>query len=159
MTNNANAVANVHKCNTLRGLRNIINNATADLAAGKDFAHARLVHDAAIGRFVEISATSEEARSEVDQALFTALYAYEFLRSQEKGRTTRSTYLRRKIKDTDIVTAVSGSVLKGRKTSGLRSLLDMDRLDMSFEAVIIKYETEFDPAVVTAARKTLAEFE
>lgn len=157
MTNNANALAFVEKCKTPRELRNIIDNAQAQLAAGKDVATAQKVHDAALGRYWEMSAAKHGAGAAVDQALWTALHAYEYLKGHEKGKTSRATYLRRKISQTDIVTAVSGSVLKGGKTSGLQALRDMDRLDASFEAVVVKYAGSFAPEVVAAAKRTLAE--
>ena len=157
MTNNANALANVEKCKTLSQLNNVIKNAKADLAAGKDVATAQKVHDAALGRYWEMSAAKHGGGAAIDQALWTALHAYEYLKGQEKGKTSRATYLRRKISQTDIVTAVSGSVLKGGKTSGLQALRDMDRLDASFEAVVVKYADSFAPEVVAAAKRTLAE--
>ncbi len=157
MTNNTNALAFVEKCKTLRELKNIIDNAQAQLAAGKDVATAQKVHDAALGRYWEMSAAKHGAGAAIDQALWTALHAYEYLKGQEKGKTSRATYLRRKISQTDIVTAVSGSVLKGGKTSGLQALRDMGRLDASFEAVVVKYADSFAPEVVAAANRTLAE--
>jgi hypothetical protein len=156
VTNNAKALANVEKCKTLKELKNIIDNAQAQMAAGKDVATAQKVHDAALGRYWEMSAAKHEAGAAVDRALWTALHAYEYLKGQEKGRTSTATYLRRKISQTDIVAAVSGSVLKGSKTSGLKALKDMGRLDASFEAVV-KYAESFDPDVVDAAKRTLAE--
>jgi hypothetical protein len=157
LTNNANALANVEKCKTLSQLNNVIKNAKADLAAGKDVATAQKVYDAAVGRYWEMSAAKHEAGAAVDRALWTALHAYEYLKGQEKGKTSRATYLRRKISQTDIVTAVSGSVLKGGKTSGLQALRDMGRLDASFEAVVVKYADSFAPEVVAAAKRTLAD--
>ena len=159
MTNNVNALANVQKCKTLTGLKNIISNAKADLEAGKDVANAQMVHDAAVGRYWEISASKHDCGADVDRALWTALSAYEYLKSVEAGRQIRATYLRRKISKTDIVTTASSSVLKGGKTSGLQTLRDMGRLDASFEAVVIKYASSFDDAVVHAARATLDEVE
>ncbi len=49
------------------------------------------------------------------------------------------------------------SVLKGGKTTGLQALNDMGRLDVSFEAVVLKYADSFTAEVVTAAKRTLAE--
>jgi hypothetical protein len=157
MTNNANALAYVEKCKTLSALKNIITNAKADLAAGKDVATAQKVYDAAVGRYWEMSAAKHESGAAVDRALWTALHAYEYLKGQEKGKTSRATYLRRKISQTDIVTAVSGSVLKGSKTTGLQALREIGRLDASFEAVVIKYAEAFAPEVLAAAKRTLAE--
>jgi hypothetical protein len=157
LTNNSNALANVEKCKTPRELKNIIENAQAQIAAGKDIANAQKVYEAAVGRYWEMSAAKHESGAAVDRALWTALHAYEYLKGQEKGKTSRATYLRRKISQTDIVTAVSGSVLKGGKTTGLQALREMGRLDASFEAVVVKYADSFAPEVVAAAKRTLAE--
>lgn len=158
MLNNSNALANVEKSTSLKDLRTTITNAKANIAAGKDVGISQKVHDAAVSRFWQVSAAKHQAGAKVDQALWEALYAYEYLKSVENERPTRATYLRRKIKETDILAAVSSSVLKGGKTAGLQALRDMGRLDASFEAVVVKYSDAFDPAVVAAATKTLAEF-
>ena len=157
MTNNANALANVSKPRTLKDLKNIIKNAKADLTAGKDTENAQKVHDAAVGRYWKVSAAKHDTDVALERALWTALHAYEYLKSQGKARSVQATYLRRKINNTDIVTAVSGAVLKGGKTAGLQALRDMDRLDCSFEAVVVKYADSFDGDVVAAAKRTLAE--
>lgn len=157
MTNTANALANVEKCTTPRQLKILIDNAKARIAAGNDVATAQEVHDAAVGRYWEMSAAKHNAGTEVDRALWTALHAYEFLNAQTKPKGSRASYLRRKIKDTDIVTAVSGSVLKGKRTAGLQALRAMGRMDASFEAVVVKYPDAFAPDVVAAAERTLGE--
>jgi hypothetical protein len=46
-------------------------------------------------------------------------------------------------------------VLKGSKTIGLKSLTELDRIDGSFEEVIIKFAKSFDLKVVDAAKATL----
>lgn len=158
LVNNTNALAHAQKSESLKDLKTIISNAKALLAAGKDVAISKQVHDTAVSRYWELSAAKHEAGAEVDRALWEALYAYEYLISLENGRSGRATYLRRKISQTDIVSAVSGSVLKGGKTSGLRALRDMGRLDASFEAVVVRHASAFDPSVVEAAKITLAEF-
>ncbi|MCZ8018675.1 hypothetical protein [Novosphingobium sp.] len=158
LLNNSNALTNVEKSTSLKDLRTTIANAKSNIAAGKDVEISQKVHDAAVSRFWQVSASKHQAGAEVDQALWEALYAYEYLKSIENERPTRATYLRRKIKDTDILSAVSTSVLKGGKTAGLQALRDMGRLDASFEAVVVKYSGAFDAAVVAAAKKTLTDY-
>ncbi len=158
MVNNANALANVEKYNSLEELKSAIANAKSNISAGKDVEISQKVLDAAVSRYWQLSAAKHDAGAAVDRALWEALYAYEYLKSVENNRPTRANHLRQKIQKTDIVTAVSGSVLKGGKTAGLQALRDMGRLDASFEAVVIKFASAFDPAVVEAAKKTLTEF-
>lgn len=155
MIDNSKALANVAKATTLKDLRTIIANAKTNIAAGKDVDLSRDVLDAAASRLWELSAAKHDAGAAVDRALWEALYAYEYLKSVETGKSHRATYLRRKIAQTDIVTAISGSVLKGGKTAGLQALREMGRLDASFESVVLKHASAFDPAVVDAARSTL----
>ena len=78
LTNNINALVNVEKCKTFSQLNNVIKNAKTDLAAGKDVATAQKVHDAAVGRYWEMSAAKHESGAAVDRALWTALHAYEY---------------------------------------------------------------------------------
>ncbi len=158
MINNSNALVNVEKSTSLKDLRTTIANAKSNITAGKDVEISQKVHDAAVSRYWQLSASKQQAGTEVYRALWEAFYAYEYLKSVENNRATRATYLRQKIQKTDIVMAVSNSVLKGGKTAGLQALREMGRLDASFEAVVVKFASAFDPAVVEAARKTLAEY-
>ena len=158
MIDSSNALANVDKCKTLKELRNVIDNAKGSIVVGREVELSQQVHDKAVARYWEMSASRNEAENAVERALWTALAAYEYLKSEDRGRSVRATYLRRQIKKSDIVTAVSSSVLKGSKTSGLQSLQRMNRLDASFEAVVVNYASAFDPAVVQAAKRTLAAF-
>jgi hypothetical protein len=158
LADNSNALANAKKAVSLTDLKTIISNAKANIAAGRDVSLSKEVCDAAVSRYWELSAAKHDAGAQVDRALWEALYAYEYLMSAEAGRSYRATYLRRKIAQTDIVTAASGSVLKGGKAAGLQALRDMDRLDASFEAVVLKFRSAFKAAVVEAAEKTLSEF-
>jgi hypothetical protein len=158
LIDSSNALAIVDKCKTLRELRNMIDNAKGSIVVGKEVELSQQVHDKAVARYWEMSASRNEAENAVERALWTALAAYEYLKSEDRGRSVRATYLRRQIKKSDIVTAVSSSVLKGSKTSGLQSLQRMNRLDASFEAVVVNYASAFDPAVVQAAKRTLAAF-
>ncbi len=158
MTDNSNALANAKKAASLQDLKTIISNAKANIADGRAVALSKEVLCAAVSRYWEISAAKHDAGAAVDRALWEALYAYEYLMSAEAGRSYRATYLRRKIAQTDIVTAVSSSVLKGSKAAGLQSLRDMDRLDASFEAVVLKFRSAFPANVVESAQKTLSEF-
>jgi hypothetical protein len=50
------------------------------------------------------------------------------------------------------------SNLFGREEDVPLRILNDDRLDMSAEALVLKYADEFDDAVVAAARKRLAEY-
>lgn len=158
LVNSSNALAILDKCKTLRELRNMIDNAKGSIAAGKEVELSQKVHDKAVARYWEMSGSRNGTDNAVEQALWTALAAYEYLKSEDRGRSVYASYLRRQIKKSDIVTAVSSSVLKGSKTSGLQSLQRMNRLDASFEAVVVNYASAFDPAVVQAAKRTLAAF-
>jgi hypothetical protein len=158
LVDNSSALANVTRTTSLKDLRTIIANAKASIAARRDVETSRQVLDAAASRLWELSAAKHDGGAAVDRALWEALYAYEYLMSDEAGRSYRATYLRRKIVQTDIVTAVSGSVLKGGKTTGLQALRDMGRLDASFEAVVLKFRSTFPADVIEAAQKTLSEF-
>lgn len=158
MIDNSKALENTKKAASLKDLKTTIANAKANIAAGKDIAVSKEVLDAAVRRYWELSAAKHDAGAQVDRALWEALYAYEYLRSEEVGRSYRATYLRRKIAQTDIVTAVSGSVLKGGKTAGLQALREMGRLDASFESVVVRHPDAFQPEIVEAAKETLNRF-
>lgn len=150
-----NAQANLDKCNTLTSLRTFIRNAKRLIESGRNTATVQKILDAAEDKYWRLSASAHGAGMEVDKALWTALTDYEALRSELSGRRFQSSYLRRKISRTDIVTSVSDAVLKGSKTVGLKSLTALDRIDGSFEEVVLKFSDSFDQKVVDAAKSTL----
>jgi hypothetical protein len=150
-----NAQGNLDKCNTLISIDTFIRNANRLIKNGKDTPAVRANLAAAEEKYWTLSASAHNAGVEVDKALWTALKDYEALRSELNGRRFRSSYLRRKIASTDIVTSVSDAVLKGSKTIGLKSLTELDRIDGSFEEVVIKFAKSFDLKVVEAAKATL----
>ena len=158
MINLKNAQSNLDKCNTLPSLRTFMTNAKRLIANGNDTPAVRSMLAAAEDKYWNVSASRHGAGVEVDKALWNALEMYEDLRSRETGRRFRSTYLWRKILRTDIVTAVSDAVKRGRKTIGLKSLEDMDRIDVSFEEVVVNFKHAFREDVVEAAEFTLDQF-
>ena len=94
----------------------------------------------------------------VEWELWYALAAYESVLSLKNGRRTYAVRLKQKIKREDIFEAVCGAVRKGPTSFGFQKLVEMKRLDASFEEVVVRYPKEFPDDVVAQAKKSLAEY-
>lgn len=158
MVSVTNAHANLDKCSSIKDYRSFIANTTRWIDFNESVTLAKQLQDLAILRLCELQAAKHLSGIEPDDALWIALYFYEYIRTEERGKTFSSTYLRQKIRRTGIFQAVSDAVLKGKKTIGLQALVVRKRPEASFEAVVLCHKSSFHPDVVNAAERTLAEF-
>jgi hypothetical protein len=80
--------------------------------------------------------------------------------SQERGRTTRLARTRQKLGKVGVRKTLAGLALKPSPSVGFLKLVEFKMAaELSAEALIIKYQTEFEPDVVEAARKRLSDFD
>jgi len=133
---------------SIRNAKNAISNDGADLRT------ANKILSAARDRLWQVRANFENPKDAIERALWVALCAYEYVRSEIKNKNVRATRIRTLIKKTDIRKAVYVVVLKGN-TDGFNLLSEWDRLDASFESVILKYPSKFPEGVVAAAKRNL----
>jgi hypothetical protein len=89
--------------------------------------------------------------------LWYALAAYESLLGFKNGKKSYAQRLRQKIKRSDIFEAASGAVRRGGGSFGFRYLVEINRLDASFESVVLKHAHAFPEDVVERAKMTLDE--
>ena len=148
-------LASIKRCNDVKLLRRFINNAKNTISNdGADLRTANKILTAARDRLWEVRADLENPKDAIERALWVALCAYEYVRSEIKNKNVRAGRIRTLIKNTDIRTAVYVVVLKGN-TDGFNLLREWDRLDASFEYVILKYPSKFPEGVVAAAKRNL----
>ncbi|WP_338244790.1 hypothetical protein [Aurantiacibacter hainanensis] len=92
----------------------------------------------------------------LEHSVWQCIHALEDALGNERGRTTRLHRTRQKIARDGEHKTVSDLVL-GKMSDGFKMLVDRGMPELTFEAVALKYATEFDDAVVEAAEKRLIE--
>lgn len=135
-------------------LGNIIDNANKKWF-GEGHQKAREVRYEAYDQLWTVLAERNAIPDTLEWDLWIALAAYESILSDKNKRKSYAVKLRQKIKRSSIFQAACGAVLKGGSSYGFKKLLEMDRLDASFERIVLKHRTEFPANVVEMAEKTL----
>lgn len=80
--------------------------------------------------------------------------------SEESGKTKRLSRTRQKLNRVGVRQTLADLAMKPSPSVGFLKLVEFGLArEMSAEALVLKYEAEFNPEVVAAARKRLAEFE
>ena len=106
---------------------------------------------------IHLQASTHEAASPVEAEAFVAVYAYEALLTRKSGRKTRATGTWQAIRRYGIIEAVQRAVSRAPAESSDVTLRDLGLEDLGFEALVMRHETVFSEAAVTAAKARLAE--
>lgn len=107
----------------------------------------------------KVVANNNAPLTSLEWDLWYALAAYESLLGFKNGKKSYARRLRQKIKRSDIFEAACGAVRNGGGSFGFRYLVEMNRLDASFESIVIKHADAFPDDVVERAKRTLAQVE
>lgn len=100
----------------------------------------------------ELRAIEEGFTSPAQQAIATALYAYEEQQSLLKGRTFRANRTRQMLTTHGPLVAAERMVLQRQPSRGFEVLEEAGLQALSFEAIIDRFPGEFSAAAVEAAR-------
>jgi hypothetical protein len=111
---------------------------------------------AARRRAVQVRAAAFGETSAVELECLEAVYAYEEVLSNEKGRRQPASRTWQMIKRHGIVPAVERIVTNRAQSSGFTALSKMGLLDLAFEAVVLRYPESFSAAAATISRDRLA---
>jgi hypothetical protein len=144
-------------------------NASIDLRWLRDF-HARMklageseivmVIDNRLKELEEINFRKSVAGSSVGLKLADrvqeSLRVYEALASRERGRTFRASRTRQMITRYGERETVRRVVTNQETSNGLETLARYDRLDLSYEQIILDFHGEFDVGLRAKARENLA---
>lgn len=109
----------------------------------------------ALQRASELKAIEDGYTSPAEQAIASALYAYEEQQSQLKGRTFRANRTRQMLAKHGALAAAERMVLHRRPSKGYEVLEEAGLQELSFEAIIDRFPDEFSAAAVEAARARL----
>ena len=78
--------------------------------------------------------------------------------SEQNGKTTRLSRTRQKLARAGVRKTLADLALKPKPSEGFLKLMEFEMAEMSAEALILEYRQEFEPEVVAAAERRLAEY-
>jgi len=107
---------------------------------------------------VALRAARHGATSDVEQAAWRAVYAYERARSLEAGKTIRASRTRSMIERLGALAAVERIVTRRQESMGYQTLAAMGMLDMAFEAVVIDHPDAFSAEALVRSRQRLPDY-
>jgi hypothetical protein len=80
--------------------------------------------------------------------------------SAESGKTKRLSRTRQKLNRVGVRQTLADLAMKPTPSTGFLKLVEFGMArELSAEALVLKYGSEFDPAIIAAARKRLAEYD
>lgn len=147
-------IALILACTDADKLRNWISN--AERKGADDVA------DAARRQLIAVIATNNIATPTIDSPtdplaldFWKSITALEFELSQERGKTIRLTRTRQKIARVGVQKTLADLAVQPTPSKGYFLLKDRKMLDLSAEAVVLRFPDQFDEDVVNAARARL----
>jgi hypothetical protein len=106
-------------------------------------------------RAVELRALAHGAKNAVEREALEAVYAYEGVLSEGRGKKIRASRTWQMIKRHGIIDAVERVVRRSEHTKGYELLLKMGMQDFAFEAVVLRHPGEFTADAVQRSKERL----
>lgn len=110
---------------------------------------------AARRRSVELRATAHGAESVAEREALAAVYAYEQVLSEKKGKKVRASRTWQMIERRGIIDAVECAVKRPADPIGYTALAEMGMHDLAFESVVQRHPAVFSPEAVARSAKRL----
>lgn len=109
-------------------------------------------------RAVELRAALHGATTVAEHQALQAVYAYERVLTDKRGKTVRATRTWQMIKRYGIIAAVERAVNRTEVTTGYMALVEMGMQDLAFEAVVCRHPTVFSAEAVQRSWDRLKEW-
>ncbi len=109
-------------------------------------------------RAVELRAASHGAKTAAEQEALAAVYAYERVLSERRGRTVRATRTWQMIARHGIIGAVERAVNRPVDPVGYTALAEMGMQDLAFETVVLRHRDLFSPEAVARSSERLRDW-
>ncbi len=150
MSKNQKLLDIIATCDDEKKLRNWIANANRE--------GAEEVEDAARRRLIEVRAAKDidDPNDPVVLDFWKSITALENELSEERGKTIRLSRTRQKIARVGVEKTLADLALQAQPSDGYHLLKTRDMLDLSAEAVVLRYPKRFEQDVLEAARLRLS---
>lgn len=102
-----------------------------------------------------VSIVPSEQPGTVEHDFWQSIQAFEYLLSEENGRTTRLQRTRQKVSRVGILATLADWAAAGHETRGFQMLMERGMPELSGEAVVLRHPDRFAEDVVAAARGRL----
>jgi hypothetical protein len=147
MTDHSKMLAFIAQCEDADKLRSIIRNA-------RDRGESALA-DAAFRKL--ISLVPSERPGTVEHDFWQTVHAFEYVLTEERGKTTRLSRTRQKVARVGVVQTLKDWALSDKETDGFKMLLDRGMPELTGEAIVLRHPGSFESQVIGAASHRLAE--
>lgn len=137
----------VAQCDDVEKLKSLIKNARERGAPA--------VADAAFRKLVSL--VPSEHPGTVEHDFWQTVHAFEYMLTEERGKTTRLARTRQKVGQVGVMQTLRDWALSGKETDGFKMLLDRGMPELTGEAIVLRHSGLFDPLVLAAARKRLTD--
>lgn len=114
---------------------------------------------AARRRAVELRAATHGAATDAEREALQAVYAYERVLSNKRGKTVCASRTWQMIKRHGVIKAVERAVDHPDVTAGYTALVEMGMPDFAFEAVVCRHPAVFSAEALKRSQERLAEIE
>ena len=114
--------------------------------------HADLVLRCQI-RIAEVG--SQQFDDELEKEFWTAVHIAEEFKTAENGKTTRLSRTRQKYNRDGAKKCVEDLAIRPDITDGFRILAENGRVDLTFEAVLLRHAGQFDESAISIAKAKL----
>lgn len=113
---------------------------------------------AARRRAVELRAAAHGVATTAEGEALAAVYAYERVLSQKRGKKIRASRTWQMIERHGIIGAVERAVNRHADPAGYTALAEMGMQDLAFEAVVVRHPEVFSQDAVASSTKRLGEW-
>ncbi|WP_417480939.1 hypothetical protein [Maricaulis sp.] len=138
-------ISQINACNDPELLRGWIKNAKRHGEA--------TVEDAAMRKLISI--VPEEEPGTVGHDFWTTVHAFEYVLTEENGKTTRLSRTRQKVKRDGVVATLASWAESTKPKDGFNMLMERGMPELTGEAIVLRHQTDFEPGVIEAARARL----
>ena len=107
---------------------------------------------------VEMKASQHNAETPLETEAFAAVYAYEALLTQQKGKKTRASRTWALIRRHGIIQAVEKEMNRPTEPGDYEALLEMGMADLAFEALVVRHPESFSAEALGTSTARLAKW-
>lgn len=111
------------------------------------------VEDAAMRKLISI--VPEEKPGTVEHDFWTTVHAFEYVLTEENGKTTRLSRTRQKVKRDGVVATLASWAESTKPKDGFNMLMERGMPELTGEAIVLRHQADFEPSVIDAARARL----